>query len=67
MKVFINGLDTGVPAGTTISTLLGIIGEPEASDMIIEINHRFIPTQDYEVTCLQDGDSIEVIHLAMGG
>ena len=67
MKVFINGLDTEVPADTTVSALLRIIDEPQASDMIIEINHRFIPTQDYEVTYLQDGDSTEVIHLAMGG
>ncbi len=67
MRVFVNGVEMEVPAGTTLSGLMGLMQESYTPDMIVEINRRFIHVEQYDATYLKEGDRLEVIHLAMGG
>jgi thiamine biosynthesis protein ThiS len=56
-----------VPAGCTIERLLDIMGETVRQDMIVELNHRFIHLRDYSTTTVNEGDNVEMIHLAFCG
>ena len=66
-RIFVNGVEMEIPEGINVSTLLEILQESRTSDMIVEINRRFVHTQTYDTTRLKEGDRIEIIHLAMGG
>jgi thiamine biosynthesis protein ThiS len=67
LKIIANGLETEIPEGTTVMQLLDILEEPPTPDMIVEINRRFIHATFYEPTILNAGDSVEIIHLDLGG
>jgi sulfur carrier protein len=67
LKVLVNGMETEVPSRATLYTLLRTTEEPHGPDMIVEVNRRFIHLEAYDSTYLEEGDSIEIIHLAMGG
>ncbi|NIO04842.1 MAG: sulfur carrier protein ThiS [Proteobacteria bacterium] len=67
MKIFVNGVETEVPPGTNVSRLLEIVQESPTSEMIVEINRRFVHAETYDRTMLKEGDRMEIIHLAMGG
>jgi len=67
LKIIANGLETEIPEGTTVTQLLDILEEPLKPDMIVEINRRFIHAKLYESTMLNAGDSVEIIHLDIGG
>ena len=67
LKVIANGLETEIPEGTTVTRLLDILEELSRPDMIVEINRRFIHAKLYESTILSAGDSVEIIHLDIGG
>jgi thiamine biosynthesis protein ThiS len=67
MKITASGMEMEVPAGSTIERLLDILGETVRQDMIVELNRRFIHIRDYSTTIANEGDIIEIIHLAFGG
>jgi len=67
LKIIANGLETEIPEGTTVTRLLDILEELSRPDMIVEINRRFIHVKFYESTILNTGDSVEIIHLDIGG
>jgi len=67
LRISVNGVETEVPPGTSVSRLLEIVQESRTSDMIVEINHRFVHAEAYDRTMLKEGDRMEIIHLAMGG
>jgi thiamine biosynthesis protein ThiS len=67
LKIIANGLETEIPEGTTVTQLLDVLEEPSKPDMIVEINRRFIHAKLYESTILNAGNSVEIIHLDIGG
>ncbi|HOS59276.1 MAG TPA: sulfur carrier protein ThiS [Syntrophorhabdaceae bacterium] len=67
MKIIVDGIETEMLEGTTVSRLLEILEEPLKSDLIIEINKRFVHAKDYSNRVLKGGDSVEIIHLDIGG
>ena len=67
MKITASGMELEVPAGSTIESLLDILGEAVRQDMIVELNRRFIHTRDYSNTIVNESDVVEIIHLAFGG
>ncbi|MGA2734332.1 MAG: sulfur carrier protein ThiS [Syntrophobacteraceae bacterium] len=67
MKITASGMELEVPVGSTIARLLDILGETVRQDMIVELNRRFIHIRDYSATIVNEGDIIEIIHLAFGG
>ncbi len=67
MRIFVNDFEMEVPHGINVSRLLEILEESYTADMVVEINHRYIHTKDFNSTVLADNDHIDIIHLAMGG
>jgi len=67
LKIIVDGIETEMLEGTTVSRLLEILEEPLKSDLIIEINKRFVHAKDYSNRVLKGGDSVEIIHLDIGG
>jgi thiamine biosynthesis protein ThiS len=67
MKITACGFEVEVPSGSTIKNLLEILGETVRSDLIVELNHAFIHVRDYPTTTVNEGDNVEMIHLAFGG
>ena len=66
-KIVVNGQEIKVMRGMTVCELLDLLKESYRSDMLVEINNRFIHEKIYDSTMLQEGDCIEIIHMAMGG
>ena len=67
IRVVANGLDIGVPNGTTVSRLLDILKEPVRHDLIVEVNRKFIHVKEYGALTVNERDHIEVIGLDFGG
>jgi thiamine biosynthesis protein ThiS len=66
VEIVVNGLPEHVPAGMTVAGLMALRQE-EGGDLIVERNHRFVFPQEYEMTLLETGDRIELIHADFGG
>ena len=67
MRIFVNGIQMEMQGGTTLLSLLDSLEKSDRTDMLVEVNHRFIHNKIYESTLLEEGDEIEIIHMAMGG
>ena len=66
MRVEVNGDTHEVPAGTTVTallTLLGVGGGPVA----VERNRQIVPRATHGTTQLEDGDQLEVVQFVGGG
>jgi thiamine biosynthesis protein ThiS len=66
IRIKMNGFEEAVCAGTTIKDLISGHGE-ETADLIVELNNRFVFTEAYISTVLEEGDSVEFIHADFGG
>lgn len=66
MKITINGKTEAVSDGLTIE---GLIRErlPERRFCIVELNETIVKARDWPRKRLQEGDSLEVIHVVGGG
>ncbi len=67
MRIFVNGVQMEIQGETTLLSLLDSLEKSDRTDMLVEVNHRFIHNKVYESTRLEEGDEIEIIHMAMGG
>ena len=67
VKVIVNGMDLEVRRGTQLSELLDRMEETGRSDLLVEINNRFIHEKAYASVVVQEGDEIEIMHMAVGG
>ena len=67
VKVIVNGMDLEVRKGTPLSELLDRMEETGRSDLLVEINNRFIHEKAYGSVVVQEGDEIEIMHMAVGG
>jgi thiamine biosynthesis protein ThiS len=66
IDIVLNGLKEQVPAGTTIAGLIKMSGE-EDKHLVVERNNRFIHSQAYPTTAVEEGDKIEFINPDFGG
>lgn len=62
----INDLPEQVPAGSNLETLIELFNERD-SDLIVELNGRFIYSRDYATTIVSAGDEIEFLNPNFGG
>lgn len=62
----INDLPEQVPAGSNLETLIHLFNERD-SDLIVELNGRFIYSRDYATTIVSAGDEIEFLNPNFGG
>lgn len=66
MEIIVNGVKEKVPGGSSIYDLIGHFQEKDAH-MIVEHNGRFVYPQEYDVTVVTEGDTIEFINPDFGG
>lgn len=67
IRIVVNGIKMEVQSGTTLFILLDVLEKSDRTDMLVEINHQFIHDRAYNSTGLEEGDNIEIIHMATGG
>ncbi|MGI5837442.1 MAG: sulfur carrier protein ThiS [Chloroflexota bacterium] len=65
-KITLNGKPETVQAGSTVAQLLETKGVNPAR-VAVELNRRIIRREEYDSTCLGDGDIIEVVTFVGGG
>ena len=66
MDIKVNGEPREIPYGSTIETLLMILGIT-ADGRAVEMNKQVIPKTRHNVTFLRDEDEIEIIQMVGGG
>lgn len=66
MRVSVNGDERDVPSGTTLESLVRLLGLA-AERLAIELNLRVIRRPEWERTELSDGDRVEIVHFVGGG
>jgi thiamine biosynthesis protein ThiS len=62
----INDLPEQVPVGSNLETLIQLFNERD-SDLIVELNGRFIYSRDYATTIVSAGDEVEFLNPNFGG
>lgn len=66
LKIVVNEVDRTVPLGTSVESLLGLLGlQPRF--LAVELNRRVVPRSEHRQTLLADGDQIEIVTLVGGG
>jgi thiamine biosynthesis protein ThiS len=66
ITIIVDGFEESVPGGTTLARVIDI-HQAQHKDLMAEVNGRFVYPKDYETTVLQQGDRVELVHLAFGG
>jgi thiamine biosynthesis protein ThiS len=66
LTIVVNEVDRTVPAGTSIASLLDLLGlQPRF--LAVELNRRVVPRSEHRQTLLADGDQVEIVTLVGGG
>ena len=66
LNIVVNDASHVVPEGTTVESLLGILGlKPRF--LAVERNRQVVPKGEHPVTVLAEGDRIEIVTLVGGG
>ena len=66
LNIIVNDASRVVPEGTTVESLLEILGlKPRF--LAVERNRQVVPRGDHAATVLADGDRIEIVTLVGGG
>ncbi len=66
MTIRVNGEAHEVPPGTTVSTLLALLGLGGRT-VAVERNRTIVPRADHPSTPLADGDQLELVTFVGGG
>ena len=66
IKVFLNGQETEVPEGLTLTTLLEWLKLP-TDRVAVERNLVIVPREQWAATSIVRGDRLEIVHFVGGG
>ncbi len=66
MHIILNGQDIDISQGTKLVTLLEWEGL-DPSVVVVELNGRILPADDFEKTILKQDDTLEVLQFVGGG
>ena len=66
VPISVNGRAMDVPQGTTITSLLALLGV-ERTRVAVERNRDVVPKKSYDETTLAAGDRVEVVTFVGGG
>ena len=66
MNVIVNGETREMPADTTLSAMIELLGLPDER-IAIELNKAVIRRSRWDEAVLSDGDAIEIVHFVGGG
>jgi len=65
-EIMVNGKPRGVPAGTTVASLLDSLGMRPGM-IVVEYNREILPRDGYGDVHLASGDRLELVHFVGGG
>ena len=66
MRVKINGEDREVDDTLTLTALLESL-QIRPGRVVVERNRDIVPRDSYNVTLINDGDTLEIVHFVGGG
>ena len=66
MTISINGAARELPSGTTLETLLELLGA-RRDGTAVALNDGVVPRADHASTALHEGDRLEIIVAVAGG
>ena len=66
MNVIVNGETREMPAETTLSAMIELLGLPDER-IAIELNKAVIRPSRWDEAVLSDGDAVEIVHFVGGG
>ncbi len=66
MNVIVNGETREIPADTTLSAMIELLGLPDER-VAIELNKAVIRRSRWDEAVLSDGDAVEIVHFVGGG
>ena len=66
MKLKLNGTDTELNDGLTVTGLLEIL-KIDTGRVAVEVNLKIVKKCDYENHALNDGDAVEIVNFVGGG
>jgi len=66
IAISLNGEDRRVPAGSTVTLLLDLLGL-DRRKVAVERNEEIVPRSAYAETRLAHGDQLEIVHFIGGG
>ncbi len=66
LSVLVNGEARSVPAGTTVGTLVALLGLRERR-LAIAVNRAVVPRSTYDRVALAAGDRVEILEAVGGG
>jgi thiamine biosynthesis protein ThiS len=66
MRIVINGFEEDMEPGSTIADAIARWEEHDLN-LVVELNHRFVPPASFALIALKDGDQVEFINPAFGG
>ena len=66
MRVKINGEDREVDDRLTLTALLESL-QIRPGRVVVERNREIVPRDSYNVTLINDGDTLEIVHFVGGG
>ncbi len=66
MRIRVNGEERKVPAGTSVSALLPILGI-DGGRIAVEVNREIVPKSEHCTRVLAEGDQLEIVTMVGGG
>ena len=66
MTITVNGEEKEIPADTTVSGLVGLMGI-EAGRIAVEVNREIVTRSLHETHVLCEGDRVEIVTMVGGG
>jgi len=66
MKVIINGKETEIPENSTVGSVLAAL-EIKSSMLVVEKNLSIVDRENYALSALAEGDSLEIVGFFGGG
>lgn len=66
MKLIVNGEPRDVDNASTVAEMLAAF-KLENKILVVELNKKIIERDTYDVTRLNDGDRVEIVHFVGGG
>jgi len=66
LTIEVNGFAERVPTGSTVATLIERFKEYD-TNLIVELNGRYVYPERYEITAINSGDRLEFVNPDFGG
>lgn len=66
MDVLVNGKIESVPLSACLTDTLRKRGN-DVKTVVVELNGRIVPHEEFAQTCMQANDTLEIVHFVGGG